>query len=73
MQRKLIRVGSSAAVLIPKALLDEQGWKIGDVIHIEASRQEADASRTQIDPAVIAWADKLIERYKPMLKKLASS
>lgn len=73
MQRKLIKVGTSAAVLIPKALLDEQGMKIGDTIHIEVSKKSRATSASPIDPSVIQWTDRLIEEYRPLLKKLASS
>ena len=73
MQRKLIKVGTSAAVLIPKAMLDEQGMKIGDMIHIEVSKKSRTASAGPIDPSVIQWTDRLIEEYRPLLKKLASS
>ena len=73
MQRKLIKVGTSAAVLIPKAVLEEQGFKIGDLIHIEVSSKASVSAKPVIDPAVLEWTDKLIKRYRPLLKKLASS
>jgi len=72
MQRKIIKVGTSAAVLIPKSVLDEQRMKIGDTVHVAVSKK-ALASDAAIDPKVIEWTDKLMKRYKPMLKKLASS
>ncbi len=73
MQRKLIKVGTSAAVLIPKTVLDEQGIRIGDTIHIEVSKRGKPVSDKAIDPAVIEWTDELIDKYRPLLKKLASS
>lgn len=72
MQRKLIKVGTSAAVLIPKAVMDERGMKIGDMIHIEVSKKGA-AAQPVIDPEVIQWTDEFIAEYKPLLVKLADS
>lgn len=73
MQRKLIKVGTSAAVLIPKSVMDEQGMKIGDQVHVEVSKKARVGSQKDIDPAVLEWTEKLRKRYQPMLKKLASS
>jgi len=72
MERKLIKVGTSAAVLIPKSLLEEQKLKIGDFIHIEV-KKTADEGRRIVDPEIIEWTDEFIKKYKPMLKKLARS
>jgi antitoxin component of MazEF toxin-antitoxin module len=72
MQRKLIKVGTSAAVLIPKAVMDEQGVKIGDVVEIEMSKKSG-AKKHSVDPALLEWTEKLMKRYEPALKKLAHS
>jgi len=73
MQRKLIKVGTSAAVLIPKSLMDEQGMKIGDMIDIDVSKKGKATVKSVIDPKVTQWTDEFIEEYKPLLKKLAHS
>jgi antitoxin component of MazEF toxin-antitoxin module len=73
MQRKLIKVGTSAAVLIPKALMDEQGIKIGDTIHVEVSKKASVVNKSALDPAVLEWTKKIRSRYAPLLKKLADS
>lgn len=73
MQRKLIKVGTSAAVLIPKALMDEQGMKVGDVIHVEISKTASTAAKNAIDSEVLEWTKKIRSRYAPLLKKLAHS
>ncbi|OGL72924.1 hypothetical protein A3D73_01305 [Candidatus Uhrbacteria bacterium RIFCSPHIGHO2_02_FULL_60_44] len=72
MQRKLIKVGTSAAVLIPKAVMDDQRMKIGDTIHVEFSKKGT-AAHPVIDPEVIQWTDEFIAEYKPLLLKLADS
>ena len=75
MQRKLIKVGTSAAVLIPKAVLDEQGVKIGDIVDVELAKTNAAATKRQtvVDPRVIQWTDTFIEKHRAVLKKLAKS
>ena len=73
MLRKLIKVGTSAAVLIPKAVMDEQKMKIGQTINIEVSLKGRGAPERAIDPKVIQWTDEFIAEYKPLLKRLANS
>jgi len=73
MQRKLIKVGTSAAVLIPKALMDEQGMKIGDLVHVDVSKKAPIAAKAGIDPEILEWTKKIRSRYAPLLKKLANS
>ncbi len=73
MQRKLIKVGTSAAIIIPKAILEEQRIKIGDLVHVEVSKKAHERTRRAIDPKVIQWTDEFIEEYRPLLKKLAHS
>lgn len=71
MQRKLIKVGTSAAVLVPKEVLEAEGVKIGDMIHVEfSSTQKGSAT---IDPEVIQWTDEFIAEYRPLLEKLTNS
>lgn len=73
MKRKLIRVGTSAAVLIPKATLEELNVDIGDEVYVQMAKQPMNIEKKLVDPSIIEWTDEFIEEYKPMLKKLASS
>lgn len=73
MQRKLIKVGTSAAVLIPKAVLDEEQVQIGDMVEVQVSKKMTTVTKRSVDPEIVQWTDEFIEEYKPMLKKLASS
>lgn len=70
MQRKLIKVGTSAAVLIPKEELEKIHAGIGDTVHIQISKS---SFKSSVDPELLASVKKIMERYEPMLKKLASS
>ena len=73
MQRKLIKVGTSAAVLIPAEVLKEQGVKIGDIVTISLSKEGKTPKKLVVDPEVFEWTKKFRKRYQPLLNKLASS
>lgn len=66
MIQKVIRVGNSVAVTIPKKVLEEKSIKVGDNVNIS------------IDPVFVADQDihdltqKLIKQYNSALKQLAS-
>lgn len=81
MIQKIIRVGNSAAVTIPKDYLKALQVKVGTKIDVtlteDASRIIIDipAKRTQtkipVNKEVYAVADDLLRRYLPAFKKLA--
>ena len=73
MQRKLIKVGSSAAVLIPKATLDELKVKIGDTVHIEMSKKALATTPSVVDPKIVQWTEDFIGQYRPLLKRLSKA
>ena len=74
MQRKVIRVGSSAAVVLPKEALKERSVRIGDIVEVEFSKPSASQKKmSEIDPRVIQWTNEFIETYRPALKKLADA
>lgn len=56
MRSKIIRVGNSAAVTIPKNILDEKNLKIGDEADVEVKSLKK-------EPAVSAEFIELINRY----------
>lgn len=74
MTQKLLKVGSSAAVTIPKKSLKELGLKIGDEVRVNVNTIE---KTVLIEPVqtvskeLIAWTDAFIKRYRPALKALA--
>ncbi|MEK7533687.1 MAG: hypothetical protein AAB542_04600 [Patescibacteria group bacterium] len=70
MIQKIIKVGNSAAILLPKATLIAQGLKIGSTIHftIETPKKPV---KTVVDKEVYAVATDLLKRYLPAFKKLA--
>ena len=81
MKQKIIKVGNSGAILIPKQYLDMLKLKIGSNINLDL---QEDSSRLVIDvPAkfmsmkipldkeVYAVGQDLLKRYLPAFKKLA--
>lgn len=73
MQRKIIKIGSSAAVIVPKEVLREHKLKVGDFVNVTLSKGNESAGSIALDPQIVQWTDKFIEEYRPMLKKLAKS
>lgn len=77
MTQKVLKVGSSAAVTIPKKSLEELGLRIGDKIIVEIDKKHRVVSIKPINKAKIAdqeilnWTKKFIERYRPALEALA--
>ena len=68
MRQKIIRVGHSAAVTLPKKILQEKGLKIGQEAEIEISPAD---KQTTISPEFLNWVDKYIEKNRPALEELA--
>lgn len=74
MAQKILKVGSSAAVTIPKRSLDELGLKVGDQVSLEIDKEN---KAVTIKPALavsrelIEWIDKFISRYRRALEALA--
>lgn len=75
MTQKVLRVGSSAAVTIPKKSLEELGLKPGDEVIVELDRKNRKVSIEplvkEVDRELLAWTKKFIKRYRPALEALA--
>ena len=81
MKQKIIKVGNSGAVLIPKNYLDTLKLKIGSSIDLniqeDASRMVIDvpakfmSMKIPLDKEVYAVSTDLLRRYLPAFKKLA--
>jgi antitoxin component of MazEF toxin-antitoxin module len=65
MKQKIIQVGDSTAVIVPKKLLTEQGLKVGDEAEIEL-RPAFKASQE-----IHELTQSIISKYRPALKELA--
>lgn len=74
MIQKVLKVGDSAAVTIPKKSLEELGLKIGDQVKLEINSKN---KKVIIEPArkvnkeLLDWTDRFIARYRSALLALA--
>lgn len=74
MTQKVLKVGSSAAVTIPKKSLKELGIKIGDEVRVAI---DVKGKTVVIEPVhkvkkeLLDWTERFIQRYRPALEALA--
>lgn len=81
MIQKIIRVGNSAAITLPKSVLDDTKIKIGTKVNVSYKEdlgtlvidlpRKRTPTRAVIDKEVYATANDLLRRYLPAFKKLA--
>ena len=75
MTQKVLKVGSSAAVTIPKKSLEELGLKIGDRVSVDIDRKSKTfiikAREFKVDRETLDWTKKFIAKYRPALEALA--
>lgn len=74
MTQKVLKVGSSAAVTIPKKSLEELRLKIGDTVRVEIDRKRQAViiePMEKIDKELLEWTKKFIDKYRSALEALA--
>lgn len=74
MTQKVLKVGSSAAVTIPKKSLEELGLKPGDTVRVEIDKKRRAViiePAAKIDQELVDWTKRFIEKYRPALEALA--
>ncbi|MFC1756957.1 AbrB/MazE/SpoVT family DNA-binding domain-containing protein [Patescibacteria group bacterium] len=74
MVQKVLKVGSSAAVTIPKKSLEKLGLKIGDRINVDIDKEQKAVTVKPFvgpDKNLMNWTNKFIKRYRPALEELA--
>lgn len=79
MIQKVIRVGNSAAVTIPKKFIDQTNLQIGDEVEVQSNKDlqliqiRLKGSKTQasITPEFKSWLEKFVKENKDTLHKLA--
>ncbi|TSC79266.1 MAG: hypothetical protein G01um101429_501 [Parcubacteria group bacterium Gr01-1014_29] len=65
MTQKLLQIGSSAGVTIPKKYLKEYGLKVGDEVEISIKPAR------KVKKELLDWTDEFIKKYRPALEALA--
>lgn len=75
MTQKVLKVGDSAAVTIPKKSLQELGLQPGDRISVRVDKKQ---HRVYIEPVIkevnrelLEWTKDFIAKYRPALEALA--
>ncbi len=75
MTQKIIKVGTSNAVVLPKAELTRLGLKTGDLLAVNFNSKrklfEIEPLATEIDTETLDWTRKFIKKYRPALQALA--
>ena len=76
MTQKVLKIGTSAAVTIPKKSLAELGLKIGDEfsVRIDSAGKSVIISsikHNKVDRETLQWTQNFINRYRPALEALA--
>ncbi len=65
MTQKLLQIGSSVGVTVPKKYLKERGLKVGDEVEVSINPVQ------KVEKELLDWTDKFIEKYRPALEALA--
>ena len=71
MIQKIIRVGNSVAVTIPKKVIEEKNLKVGQLAEVDIQPVKK-TRKTTLTPAFLEWVDKYIKKNRPALEELAS-
>lgn len=75
MIQKIIKVGTSAAVTLPKHSMEELGVHIGDQVHVDVKNEtvivRAAKKRSPRDKKITDLTLNFIERYRKDLEALA--
>lgn len=74
MTQKVLKVGSSAAVTLPRKSLEELGIKIGDRVTLTINKEQKQIvvePSVRVNPEIMDWTKRFIEKYRPVLEALA--
>lgn len=80
MIQKIIKVGNSAAVTIPKDFMKKTGLSIGDEISMESDtiakmivvKSKNQEGKNQLTPEFFQWLDRISKKYESTIKELAT-
>ena len=79
MIQKVIQVGNSLALTIPKSFIDKTGFKAGDEIFVHQEPKsrsliittKEQAKKMKMSPDLFSWLNAIEEKYSEAIKKLA--
>jgi len=77
--KKIIKVGNSAAVILPSSFVKEGNLKIGDEVIVETIpryqtamiKPKKDKKTFNLSPEFFYWLEKVNKKYEELLKELA--
>lgn len=80
MIQKIIKVGNSAAITIPKEFLKEAKMKVGDEVVVEENAQNKillikpknRVDSPSLTPEFFSWLDEVSKKYKEVIVELAN-
>lgn len=80
MSQKIIKVGNSFAVTIPRSFVNEVGFKSGDEVEVESDinlklmivKPAGSPVKTKITPEFKAWLEDFNKKNKKALQALAN-
>lgn len=74
MSQKVVQIGSSAGVIIPKHSLEDLGLRVGDRVRVEVDKKRRAVlieAAEPVDEELLAWTRGFIKKYRPALEALA--
>lgn len=77
MAQKIIKIGKSTGITLPKNVLEELNMRAGDEVVIEADGKRGGffvrtaRKGIQVDKELLDWTDKFTEEYRSALENLA--
>jgi len=75
MAQKIIKIGSSAGITIPKAELEKLGLTVGDEVSVSWDKTQGafivETAQGGVDKDTVDWTRKFIDTYRPALEELA--
>lgn len=74
MIQKILKVGSSIGITIPKKTAEELGFFAGDSVEFKVNKERRQLILepiASVDLELVAWSKKFIEKYRPALEALS--
>ena len=77
MPQKIVKIGTSLGVIIPKDSALKVGWKAGDFVNVQVSKKSRGVSvvsadeTSKIDERIMRHALQFIDKYRKDLEALA--
>jgi len=74
MKRKIIKIGDSAGVTIPKSIIEKLGLEVGEEVEVRDKGDQVVLEKPQsntVDKELLDWTDEFIGTHREALEKLA--